>query len=78
VGGEGGDLAMNNSLVIKNLAFALEALSRIGGSRDQLELCNEVSKLLKTEIKLSKAENTTPISPLPPLPQTDNYDDIPF
>jgi hypothetical protein len=62
---------------IKNLSFALEALSRIGGSWSHIELFDSVTKLLKTEITAEEKENERPISPARPAKPTID-DDIPF
>ena len=68
-----------STLQIKNLAIALEALSRIQGSS---ALSYDIEKLLEKEIKLEqenhdkRAEFNQTIQP--PEPKASTYDDIPF
>lgn len=69
---------MSNSLVIKNLSIALEAISRVGGSWSQIELFDGIVKLLKAEIKLAEEENTKPITAQTPPTTDPNNDEIPF
>lgn len=60
-------MMMHNSMAIKNLAIALEALSRINGANYSFA---RVERLLGNEIQ--KAEDP------PPQPPTTSNDDIPF
>lgn len=62
---------------IKNLSIALEALSRIGGSWSHVNLFDDVTKLLTTEIEACKKENQEPIPPAWSAATTPD-DDIPF
>lgn len=68
---------MDATARIKNLSFALEALSRIGGSWNHIELFDNVTKLLKAEIKIAEKENEEPLPPAQPAATTSD-DDIPF
>lgn len=68
-----------STLQIKNLAFALEALSRVQGSS---ALSYDIEQLLKKEIRLEE-ENHERREELnqttqPPAPKSTTYDDIPF
>jgi len=70
-----------STLQIKNLAIALEALSRVQGSSS---LSYDIEKLLEKEIKLEqenhekREEFNQTIQPPAPKSPTNKYDDIPF
>jgi hypothetical protein len=64
---------MHNSLAIKNLAIALEALSRINAATT---LYYRVESLLEKEINRATLENEEPRTPPPAPPNLD--DEIPF
>jgi len=68
---------MYNSTTIKNLAIALEAVSRVGGSWSQIEVFDGITKLLNNEIKSAEEQNAKHITePTPTSPSL--TDEIPF
>jgi hypothetical protein len=67
-------VAVTNSLAIKNLAIALEALSRIHGVATAYY---RVESLLDQEINQATLENGEPRTPPSPTP-VNLDDDIPF
>lgn len=66
---------MTNSLAIKNLAIALEALSRINAATT---LYYRVETLLTHEVDKATLENDKTRTPKAPPPRNSDDDDIPF